>query len=556
MNPFLSVMAEKLSDFDRRELQRIHNPRVVGIPPEYAGRGLSVLPDGELRHYGHIHRPDFNKDGDAAYLASRDCGLSWKYYPAAPNDPYRYATCIPWTGRYISAFDVHSDVTLSEPRPPLPMQSRRRLLAVSNAYRETHELAAAVSYSDDDGVTWRTVVLDSAPKHTAVWPHKGLRWQNHSCEPTVAELSDGSLYLLARTSTDFLYEYRSYDGGETWSAPKASAFHATLTMPTLYTLSDGRLLLLWCNTRPLPELDHTAQTPALYDGEISGEHGEDVFTNRDANHAAISDDDGKTWHGFRELGLNDIRNFPDFRSHGDGFDSIDKSVHQFQALELPYGKVLVAYGQHHASRRMVIFDPAWLYETSRREDFRFGMGALSTQVYLKSVSGNYRGFAGHCAWNRLSGAVLMPDPEGTFGEALFLSRTDDPRLFSQVQGAVWNFSISKRGQVTVRLRIEGPGVALSLADAWFNPIDETVRKLAAYSVDITPREMGAGFWTDLALRWNEARVDVLADGQYLFSAAPNAAMPYGICYLHMQTLATSEDRGGCYIKTLEMIAEV
>lgn len=41
-----------------------------------------------------------------------------------------------------------------------------------------------------------------------------------------------------------------------------------------------------------------------------------------------------------------------------------------------------------------------------------------------------------------------------------------------------------------------------------------------------------------------------------YPAAPNAAMPYGICYLHMQTLATSEDHGGCYIKTLEMIAEV
>lgn len=34
---------------------------------------------------------------------------------------------------------------------------------------------------------------------------------------------------------------------------------------------------------------------------------EDVFTNRDVNHAAISEDDGKSWIGMREMVLNPLR---------------------------------------------------------------------------------------------------------------------------------------------------------------------------------------------------------------------------------------------------------
>lgn len=112
------------------------------------------------------------------------------------------------------------------------------------------------------------------------------------------------------------YQSESFDGGETWSALVPSNIHATLTMPTLFRLSGGRILLFWCNTQPLPELDHQTQWPPLNEGEISGERGEDVFTNRDANHAAISEDGGRTWIGFRELALNPLRNAADFPGAG------------------------------------------------------------------------------------------------------------------------------------------------------------------------------------------------------------------------------------------------
>ena len=79
-------------------------------------------------------------------------------------------------------------------------------------------------------------------------------------------------------------------------------------------------------------------------------------------------------------------------------------------LELPGGKVLLAYGQNPSARRILIFDPDWLTETARSDDFRYGLGNLSTHLYVKSCTGGWRGWAGHCAWNRVPGALLVRDP--------------------------------------------------------------------------------------------------------------------------------------------------
>ena len=107
-----------------------------------------------------------------------------------------------------------------------------------------------------------------------------------------------------------------------------------------------------------------------------------------------------------------MRNQVDFRTLGnDDLHEHDKSVHQSQAIELPNGKVLIALGQNPAARRLLIFDPGWLYETERHEDFRHGLGDLSSHLYVKSLTGNTRGWAGHCAWNRSLSAMLVREPD-------------------------------------------------------------------------------------------------------------------------------------------------
>ena len=159
---------------------------------------------------------------------------------------------------------------------------------------------------------------------------------------------------------------------------------------------------------------------------------------------------------------------------------------------------MVHVGQHELLTRVYIFDINWLYEKSRSEDFRFGLGNLSTQVYVKSLSGGYRGFTGHCAWNRTNGALLVPDPVGDFTEALLLRNVDDDRLYNQLQGMVWNFPAARRGVVKLRCAIGKGGLKISLADHWINPTDPTVLMWAQFGFMLR----GDGVMTDYTIMFD------------------------------------------------------
>ena len=215
-----------------------------------------------------------------------------------PGDPHPARTPFPWDRHFV--------------RQLFHMKTRARWIAALSDVRciGTECYHSAVAWSDDDGRTWKRVQI--APVKGVARLHPGDRrphWFNDGCEPTVVELKDGTLWMGVRTSGEHHAFYTSKDGGETWSeGTPHPAFWAANTMPYLFRLGEG---------------------------ERSGQW-ETVFTNRDALHAAISDDDGKTWKGFREIALNDIRNASDFRELGnDPAQEHDKSVHQTQALELP-----------------------------------------------------------------------------------------------------------------------------------------------------------------------------------------------------------------------------
>ena len=573
---------ERLNSEGDELFRKIYEPQVVAIPPVDASSGLCVTPDGEIRVYGNIGAREYGETGTPVCLSSGDCGISWKLRPAPEGSFLGSAGYNPATGRYISfypnvhrpelrfelsgAYAVLSDsgfdstdnrfVKLSD-KPlhilRLPYFSERlgRWFILGEYTRpEDRKKFAAVCFSDDDGESWESNILtETAPAFETAPPHKGTRWQQYSCEPTLTELSDGRLMLLVRTSQNFHYVYYSCDGGVIWSRPEPSIFHATATMPTLYRLDDGRILLFWCNNQPLPELDHEKTWPPLTDDIKSG-IWEDVFTNRDANDLAISQDDGASWSGFRELFLNPIRNSADFRSAG-GICMLDKSIHQAQLLELPYNKLLVHFGQHPLCRRIVLLDLDWLYETERSEDFRYGMSSVSTHMYVRSNLGSYRGFSGHCSYNRTDGALLLPDPDGNYREVLQLARTDDDRLVYQKQGAVWNFPASERGEVTVTLRVCKSGVALSLCDHWYNPCDETAAAEAPFSFKYsTVRRDG---WDTLRFVYDTGarRCEVYVNGVLTRELEMTGSAPYGLCYLHIQTLAEKRDLEGTLIKQLE-----
>ena len=217
------------------------------------------------------------------------------------------------------------------------------------------------------------------------------------------------------------------------------------------------------------------------------------------------------------------------------------------------GKIMVHVGQHSALTRVYIFDVNWLYDTSRSENFRYGLGNVSTQVYVKSLSGGFRSFTGHCAWNRTNGALLVPDPAGDFTEALLLRNTKDDRLYNQLQGVVWNFPAAKCGKIKLRCAIGGGGLKISLADHWINPTDPTVLMWVQFGFMLR----GDGKMLDYTVSFDTKAgvAQLVAEDKIIATARLSADAPYGLCYLHIQTASMSGDSEGSLIKSFSMTIE-
>lgn len=248
-------------------LDEVYEPVVVGVPPSDAYIGLSLLPDGELRHYNY---GEHAAQTAPMYLSSRDHGLTWKTV-SLPKELSYADQRSPVSGEYVRVFcnnkgvyamrtegglDGGRTIVKIDDRPGImnkpPVWIRNGKRVISGAHR-TDRSGAYVYYSDDDGRTWKASAQVTVPPHRKGGFHQGTRWNHGAVEPTVVELNDGRLWMLMRTSQDRHYQAFSEDGGETWSEATPSPFYGTITMPTLYRMSDGRLLFFWCNTTPLPE---------------------------------------------------------------------------------------------------------------------------------------------------------------------------------------------------------------------------------------------------------------------------------------------------------------
>lgn len=594
MNNFLKQMEQRLNENDKFLLNEIYEPQVVAIPPSDAFNYLTVMPDGELRIYGAIRknkiiRPNEN-EGLHVYIRSQNCGLSWETVVLKKDNAFASGVYSPKTGRYFEVMmndahhnpsrtnfvfenltkghlyllisdngadspvekfvDLYPEGNAVMPKKPIFLKDMDRMIIVFQKI-EHYETSVVVAISDDNGETWKTQVLPNAGYVPKMKGHEGVRWQNYSCEPTIEECDDGTLILITRTTHNYHYIQYSYDHGETWTKAEPSIFHGTNTMPVLYKLHDGRMLFFWSNNQMLPEIDASKAFPPLGEMEIKG-IGEDAFTNRDSNCVALSDKSGKNFEYARELYLTDIRNHADFRSNSGIATCIDKSIHQAEMCELPFGKILIHFGQNESARKVVIFDFKWLEEKKRTEDFRCGLKNISTQMYVKSNLGNYRNFSGHCAYNRTNGALLLPDPDGNHEEVLSIGRVEDERLVYKKQGAVWNFPASKSGSLNIKLRVVNSGVAISLSDHWYNPCDETAKEEAHISFDITKNMAPDDKWTDIHINFDTEKrcAKIYADNELIKETKITENAPLGLMFVHIQTLAESEDFEGTLIKHL------
>lgn len=534
----------------RAYFDSIYAPQVVAVPLSDSGpNAIRVLPDGEIRNGG---LRVYGTNTVRLTMFTRDCGLNWTVREANEGD----ASCRRGPTDGVTSYGRF-----------LALERRHRW--IFSFYRKCPERIGyypCLVYSDDDGRTWspRVEIRDIALCDQISPPDASHRWNTGCHEPDVVELSDGTLYMMTRSGVDHAVCYLSRDGGATWGPRfEPPAFWQSNTMPLLRRLSDGRILCVWNNTQILPKRP-AEEYPELGKGSLSG-RWESVFTNRDALHAAISEDDGRTWIGFREVLLNEIRNCEDYRERGNEFwqmhggHGIDKSVHQAEVIEMPNGKIMLCAGQAVASRRIVVFDVKWLYERGREETLRLGTVNLSNHLYLRSLNGGYAGWSGHCAFNRVAGAVMMREPDTTAGtkrECLRICRIHDERLVDEHQGIAWNFPAAAKGEVSFECRVDGAGVLVSLCDHWINPCDWAIRERAMASAELDAGTAGGSArWTTVTFKWDLAAGTATLTGEggeTKVTLRREGFSPFGVSYLHLQTLATAHDAAGTCFRWFRM----
>lgn len=410
------------------------------------------------------------------------------------------------------------------PRAAVQLASGRLILAFGDRIPGSsrgdpfgqYEIASA--HSDDGGRIWKeSNRLRLAKPADYDW----LVRYNGPGEPSLETLRDGRVWMLLRTPTGRLYETFSPDG-TSWPEPRPSPFYSSDSPATTVRLPDGAIVLLWNNASRAAYCDL----------------GKPVYGGRDALSAAISHDDGQTWHGFREVYLDPNR---DKTPPPEG----DRGTAYPRAGVLPDGKIEIITGQHEARGRLIV-DPRWLEETSATDDFRTGLERWHTwKAFGPSVK----------MWrDRKSGPTLIPHPDQPGEKVLYIRRPPQ----EEPDGAVWNFPAGRAGEISLRLRfgVGSAGLGIALNDCFYDPIDIRGSKSAQYRVGFTP-DGGEGFipvtpdaWHDVVLRWDvDAKsADVLLDGVVMTKIPLEHASAHGPCYLRLRSLALETDEVGTLVE--------
>lgn len=549
-----------------------NKPRIVGVPPSDAGRGLIRVSKNEIRHYA-------GDRGKPFFLQSLDNGETWKKKDAPASYPPNFGGISkespaisqnPITKEFIRVQPIRGYVFISKGgldgkwgavtkdgkldfdwqkedktnfltlggimRTPTFVNKGRRILIPAHGRTYTH-------ISDDGGLTWSKSNSISSPSHKIGGVDKATRWQNSAVEGTIVELKDGRLWMIVRTSQDQHYETYSKDWGTTWSEAKPSRFYGTLTMPLLFRMKDGRLIMSWTNTKALPE------APGFKGG------GEDAFTNRDSHHLAISHDDGKTWHGFREIILDENRNRADYATFN---GPQDRGKHQSEIIQTGKNEILISLGQHKEHRRLMKVDLAFLYEKKRSNNFQNGLDDWTHHTYEPIPKG-------HCSYNRKPSAKLVDHPTTSNKKVMQICRLNDKSLINESReinyeksGATWNFPNGKTGSLTLKIMANkgSQGTQISLLDRLFNACDETTEQFSMFSINFAlGKKIGSQtikpnkwytlkfVWSDVTKEAAKCRVFINGSRQPVKVLSMENVSPNGLSYIHMISTAKTADSG-------------
>ena len=389
--------------------------------------------------------------------------------------------------------------------------------------------------SDDDGATWQV-----SPSRLTAPCTDGYNGGNYGAvEPTIVELRDGRLWMLIRTQTGRRYESFSSDQGSTWRDAVPSRFYGSNSPAMLRRLNDGRLLVVWNNAQVGPKHE-----------------GQGVYGGRDALHAALSDDDGRTWRGYREV-------YRDPTRHGEGVElRNDRGTAYSDAQQAGDGWIVLATGQGEGRRAILRFHPDWLLETHREDDFSDGLAGWHAQQEVGPAQRFFR--------KRRYGAQLVKHPDDPKRNVLCVAKRDE----EPGAGAMWNFPQAARGELQLRVRVgdDFRGGTIALTDRLFLPTDDAAslgwvrlrvergvgqsQAAAADTIRLTPNR-----WHDVRLRWDTTASNsteacrVSLDGGPGPPLTTHAAAPSGLSYLSLRSTADEVDPQGLLIERVAVDVE-
>ena len=385
----------------------------------------------------------------------------------------------------------------------------------------TGENNTTVIYSDDNGETWtQSSTMLTAPCF------EGYNGNNFgACEPRILVLKDGRIWMLIRTQAGFLYESFSSDDGATWTETKPSIFYSSNSPGCLTRLQDGRIVSFWNN----------CENTTPFEG-----HG--VYTCRDVLHAAISEDDGLTWQGFREVYLDPFRNDPPPLKG-------DRGTAYPRAVGIADGKILLISGQGGGRQVQIIVDPDWLCQTTYESNFSDSLNGWS--VFKRFLDNEFV--------SRMAGCELINHPTNSGAKVLHICRPDD----KLADVAEWNFPLGRIGSVTVRLMLkEGfAGGAIDLADRYFQPTDVAAasERIFHMPIDVNGRlgdseiYLKPGQWYSLILNWDVSKGKCIATlgGKEATTVTMHRPTHLGISYLLLRSTAKKIDPAGFLVESVK-----
>ncbi len=372
-----------------------------------------------------------------------------------------------------------------------------------DAFTDMGRFSSGVVYSDDGGDSWK----QSAIEFKVPSPYIGA---DGMIEPIALELKDGRVWMLIRTQLGRFFESFSEDGS-VWTRPRPTSIISSDSPPSLTRLKDGRIVMLWNNS-------------LRFSYAQGGRH---------LLHAAISEDEGRTWRGCREVARNPLIDEPPPPNgdHGVAYTLPSRTQDGQIVTPLSVGGT--------GGMWWLRFDPEWLYEDSRKSDFTSDTDS----------------------WNHFGtkGVAVIAHPERPSARALQLRKTNA----DWPAGVVWNFpsSTSGRLQMSIKVMPGFGGARIGLTDHFSVPFDpeDSIYNLFNLSIGSEGKlkggEIRPGEWHTVQLDWNCAKLEckVSVDGRPV-ETLPMQRRTAGVNYLRLTSTAEDTDTAGMLIESVEASA--